>query len=598
LVLLGAFTHFAGIAWAEPVSAPHVLPLGATGTYPMGFVHTINYDFGHPFVRIDEVRIDWAGSITAGICENAGSQFPCTTSFVAVLDDEDFNDWLASADGPTFDEDVPMPAFLGPSSTIVLQDGAGAIDIYLSSLILGDGTPPIVPPIGALTRANLVFVGIAASPTCGDGVIDAQEFCDDGNVTPGDGCSALCDVENFFECTGEPSVCTPSEIGLLEVVELHTFDPDLFRRPENLVADPSGNVFVAAQFTDQVVKVTPDDVASILLDMLSPGPLGYLGNPTLLALDDVGNLFIAESSVNSSSDQVFKLDPGGAMSVVIDESGDGGANPLGTPKDMLVDDDGNLYVSGASGTGIVFKVAPDGTKEIVIDPSGDGVTELVVPMALELDSQGNLYVADYYLGNIFRVTPEGVISVYVDSTGNGSGHPLLYPNFMLIAPDDTLYISDWDSVLAVHPSSAISQVLGTEGDGNGHAYGGGGALALGPEGRLYVAGPSCDCVFEIEVKNGGDVRVIIDAVGDGIGGILDGPAAITVPEVGLVYVAGGYSDNVFKITLGHEPTVVPGVPALSNALIALIALTLAASGWFGVRAARGGVAAGPRRGLP
>jgi cysteine-rich repeat protein len=584
--ILGALTHFAGAAWAEPVSARHVLPLGAVGTYPMGVVNTINYDFGHPFVRIDEVRIDWAGTIMPGICENGGSQFPCTTSFAAYLDDEDFNDWFVWVDGPTFDEDVPMPAFLGPSSTNVLQDGTGAIRIYLSSLIPGDGTTIVTPPIGALTRANLVFVGIGASATCGDGVLDAQEFCDDGNLTPGDGCSAVCGVENFFECTGEPSICTPSEVGILEVVERNTFDPELFRHPADLVVDPSGNVLVATEFTDQVVKVTPDNVASILLDASSPGPLGYLSNPKLLALDDFGNLFIGESSGNSSSDQVFKLDPDGAMSVVIDESGDGGANPLGTPQDMLVDDDGNLYVSGASGTGIVFKVAPDGTQEIVIGPSGDGVTELVVPEALELDSQENLYVADFYLNNIFRVTPEGSISVYLDSTGNGSGYPIYYPRSMVIGPDDTLYIADRDDVIAVHPSGAIYQVLGPEGDGSGHAYLGASGLALGPEGRLYVTGGSCDCVFEVDLPNGGDVRVIIDALGDGIGAILDGPVAIAVAEVGVVYVDGVYSDNLFKITLGYEPTAGPNVPALPSALIALLSVMLASSGWYIVSSQR------------
>lgn len=43
---------------------------------------------------------------------------------------------------------------------------------------------------------------------CGDGVIsDDSEACDDGNTDDGDGCSAACEVENGFECMGEPSAC-------------------------------------------------------------------------------------------------------------------------------------------------------------------------------------------------------------------------------------------------------------------------------------------------------------------------------------------------------------------------------------------------------
>ena len=43
---------------------------------------------------------------------------------------------------------------------------------------------------------------------CGDGVLQADESCDDGNSLDGDGCSAFCTVEGGWTCTGEPSVCT------------------------------------------------------------------------------------------------------------------------------------------------------------------------------------------------------------------------------------------------------------------------------------------------------------------------------------------------------------------------------------------------------
>jgi cysteine-rich repeat protein len=44
---------------------------------------------------------------------------------------------------------------------------------------------------------------------CGGGTIDPGEQCDDGNIADGDGCSAQCQIEQCFTCTGEPSVCTP-----------------------------------------------------------------------------------------------------------------------------------------------------------------------------------------------------------------------------------------------------------------------------------------------------------------------------------------------------------------------------------------------------
>ena len=45
---------------------------------------------------------------------------------------------------------------------------------------------------------------------CGDGVVEADEgeACDDGNTDAGDGCSAVCAVEDGYVCGGEPSTCS------------------------------------------------------------------------------------------------------------------------------------------------------------------------------------------------------------------------------------------------------------------------------------------------------------------------------------------------------------------------------------------------------
>ena len=47
------------------------------------------------------------------------------------------------------------------------------------------------------------------SGTCGDGIVDQGEGCDDGNQSAGDGCSAACQVEPGWTCQGEPSLCVP-----------------------------------------------------------------------------------------------------------------------------------------------------------------------------------------------------------------------------------------------------------------------------------------------------------------------------------------------------------------------------------------------------
>jgi cysteine-rich repeat protein len=48
---------------------------------------------------------------------------------------------------------------------------------------------------------------------CGDGAQTGDENCDDGNMDDGDGCSAECQSEPGWTCSGEPSVCVPIEGG-------------------------------------------------------------------------------------------------------------------------------------------------------------------------------------------------------------------------------------------------------------------------------------------------------------------------------------------------------------------------------------------------
>lgn len=43
---------------------------------------------------------------------------------------------------------------------------------------------------------------------CGDGVVQAGETCDDGNIASGDGCSQICAIESGWTCTGAPSTCS------------------------------------------------------------------------------------------------------------------------------------------------------------------------------------------------------------------------------------------------------------------------------------------------------------------------------------------------------------------------------------------------------
>jgi fibro-slime domain-containing protein len=48
--------------------------------------------------------------------------------------------------------------------------------------------------------------------TCGDGKIEGDEACDDGNTTNGDGCSSTCDVESGYACATANTPCTKTTV--------------------------------------------------------------------------------------------------------------------------------------------------------------------------------------------------------------------------------------------------------------------------------------------------------------------------------------------------------------------------------------------------
>ncbi len=82
---------------------------------------------------------------------------------------------------------------------------------FSNSLLPNDVMEPAyVGPNHDITLARALFFDIGWND-CGDGVLDPGEVCDDDNLTNGDGCSALCQVEACYACVGLPSVCMPDD---------------------------------------------------------------------------------------------------------------------------------------------------------------------------------------------------------------------------------------------------------------------------------------------------------------------------------------------------------------------------------------------------
>lgn len=87
---------------------------------------------------------------------------------------------------------------------------AGIAGSVSCSALLDFGDPVDEAIDGGVAVDDANGIDAPVSDTCGDGVLDALETCDDNNKLALDGCSAGCLVEDGYSCDGdEPSGCTP-----------------------------------------------------------------------------------------------------------------------------------------------------------------------------------------------------------------------------------------------------------------------------------------------------------------------------------------------------------------------------------------------------
>lgn len=169
-----------------------------------------------------------------------------------------------------------------------------------------------------------------------------------------------------------------------------------------------------------------------------------LNAPQGVAVNAAGDLFIADSNNN----RVVEITPAGRFSVLAGDGkagfqGDGGhasTAELDQPTGVAVDSAGNIYIADASNnvirrvdakTGIITTVAGDVAADQASGGgggfSGDGgpatSARLNDPQGVAVDSGGDLFIADTFNDAIREVTPDGTIYTVVNQAGANGAAP-------------------------------------------------------------------------------------------------------------------------------------------------------------------------------
>ena len=326
-----------------------------------------------------------------------------------------------------------------------------------------------------------------------------------------------------------------------------------------------------------------------------PAAAAQLSFPAGVAVDSSGSYFIADLG----NHRVRKVDPSGVITTVAGTgtagfSGDGGpatAAELDSPSDVVLDSAGDLFIVDF-GDNRVRKIDTSGTITTVAGTgaagsSGDGGSaasaKLDAPAGLDIDSAGNLFIADYGNNRVRKVSASGTITT-VAGTGaagfSGDGGPAT--SAKLDAPGDVvvwagnLFIADSSnsSIRRVDPSGVISTVAGTGVTGFSGDSGPATSaqlsfpvgLAVDSSGNLFIADYGNNRIREVDLS--GTITTVAGtgaagSSGDGGAAVdadLYAPARVNLDAAGDFFISDLANSRIREVEALGSPATVPDAP--------------------------------------
>lgn len=299
-------------------------------------------------------------------------------------------------------------------------------------------------------------------------------------------------------------------------------------KPSGMTLDKSGNLYIADAANHRIRKITQAGTVSTIAGNGVQGFSGdggsalaaALNQPSSIAFDTIGNLFIADAGNN----RIRKIDTSGIISTVAGtgvagHSGDGApalAAKLNFPSGVALDRFGNIFVADTynnrvrsieAASGNIFNVAGNGIFGFSGEGSPAAYAQMKHPLGVTVDTAGNIYITDTGNNCLRKVTPGGYIYTVAGTGGSfgfmGDGGAatdalLNQPATTLLDQAGNMYIADAGNnrIRKVSPSGSINTIAGSSLAG---MFGGDGGPAIqaklnqpyatvqGPDGNLYIS---------------------------------------------------------------------------------------------------------------
>jgi len=371
-----------------------------------------------------------------------------------------------------------------------------------------------------------------------------------------------------------------------------------FNRPGGVAADSAGNVYVADAGNHTIRKITAAGVVSTLAGGTAspgsadgPGTAARFNVPTGVAVDGVGNVYVADSNNNT----IRRITAAGLVSSLAGKAGSSGSNDgngaearFFGPWSVATDRLGNVYVAD-SVNDTVRRITPAGVVTTLagtadVHGSADGLgaaARFWSPRGIASDTIGNTYVADYFNSTIRKISREGTVATLAGAAGSfgyadGSGMQARFDLPSGVAADraGNVYVADSrnNRIRRINPAGVVSTLAGTgalggaDGDGTTATFGlcyrpsatsealacASTGIATDDAGNVYVADTYNHTIRKITPAGivstlAGTAKSAGSADGIGAEARFNTPNGVSTDSAGNVYVADTRNHTIRKI---------------------------------------------------
>ena len=297
----------------------------------------------------------------------------------------------------------------------------------------------------------------------------------------------------------------------------------LFNQPNGLVADKSGNLYVAdsGNYVIRMINLTTNQVTTIAGSGTVSGSLDGIGiNAKFgflkgIAIDASGNLYVTDSTYNTVR-KISLIDGNWTVSTVVSS-----AAGLKQPTGIAIDSAGNIYISD-TGNSVIRKISASPTYTLStlagtigsaggLDSGSAGGPTFGGPSGIAVDSNRNIYVLDNASSTLRKISSTGQVTTIggfigvpglIDGPLSTAAAQFSQPYALTSDSSGNLYLSDQANLSLLRKianpaslsSAYISSLAGVAGvngyyDGTGaKAYFGGiRGIAVDQNGTIYTA---------------------------------------------------------------------------------------------------------------